>query len=28
LTAEGSIFATKLGETSYEELAGWARKLF
>lgn len=27
LTAEGRIFETKLGETSYEELAGWAKKL-
>jgi thiol-disulfide isomerase/thioredoxin len=28
LTAEGRVLETKLGETSYEELAGWARKLF
>lgn len=28
LTTEGRVLETKLGETSYEELAGWARKLF
>jgi hypothetical protein len=27
LTAEGYVLKTKLGETSYEELAGWVEKL-